>query len=104
MTAHTEVCTVELVGDIEVDGTSATFVFRGVGSGITRYTCKLDGTVLPNCMSLNIAIAQTTVSTCTHLSRTGSSPLTGVRPGAHRLRVVPKGCQTNKGASFRFQV
>jgi hypothetical protein len=79
---NSEVCTVELVGDIEVDGTSATFVILGVGSGITRYTCKLDGTVLPNC----------------------SSPLTGVRPGAHRLRVVPKGCQTNKGATFRFQV
>ena len=104
MTTHTEVCTVELVGDIEVDGTSATFVIRDVGSGITGYTCKLDGTVLPNCMPLNIAIAQTTVSTRTYLSHTGSSPLTGLSPGAHRLRVVPKGCQTNKGATFRFQV
>ena len=53
MNTHTDVCTVELVGDIGVDGTSATFVFRGVGSGITGYTCKLDGTVLQNCMPLS---------------------------------------------------
>ncbi|CAI8007489.1 hypothetical protein GBAR_LOCUS5223 [Geodia barretti] len=31
---NSEVCTVELVGDIEVVGTSATFVFRGVGSAL----------------------------------------------------------------------
>ena len=40
----------ELIGEIEVSGNSATFSFRGVGSGITRYICKLDGRVLPNCM------------------------------------------------------
>ena len=65
MTTHTEVCTVELVGDIEVDGTSATFVFRGVGSGITGYTCKLDGIVLPNCMSLSNSVSsKSSVSNC----------------------------------------
>ena len=84
MTTHTEVCTVELVGDIDVDGASATFMFRDVGSAIAGYTCKLDGTVLPNCMPLNIAIAQTTtVSICTYPSRTGSNPLTGLRPRVH---------------------
>ena len=41
----------ELIGEIEVSGNSATFSFRGVGSGITGYTCKLDGIVLPNCTS-----------------------------------------------------
>ena len=55
-TDTTEVCTVELIGEIGVSGNSATFSFRGVGSGITRYICKLDGRVLPNC-TLAIAIA-----------------------------------------------
>ena len=41
----------ELIGEIEVSGNSATFSFRGVGSAITGYICKLDGRVLPNCMS-----------------------------------------------------
>ena len=41
----------ELIGEIEVSGNSATFSFRGVGSGITGYICKLDGRVLPNCTS-----------------------------------------------------
>ena len=50
-TLTTEVCTVELIGEIEVSGNSATFLFRGVGSGITGYICKLNGIVLPNCTS-----------------------------------------------------
>ena len=46
----TEVCTVELVGDIEVTGDAAIYSFRGVGSGTTSYFCKLDGVLLPDCM------------------------------------------------------
>ena len=46
----TEVCTVELVGDIEVTGDAAIYSFRGVGSGIKSYFCKLDGVLLPDCM------------------------------------------------------
>lgn len=42
-------CTVELVGSIEVMGNTATYAFRGVGSGITGYVCKLNGDVLPDC-------------------------------------------------------
>ena len=42
-------CTVELVGSIEVTGNTATFEFRGVGSGITGYICKLNGSILPDC-------------------------------------------------------
>ena len=42
-------CTVELVGSIEVTGNTATFAFRGVGSGITGYICKLNGNILPDC-------------------------------------------------------
>ena len=49
-TPITEVCTVELDGEIEVERNSATYSFRGVGSSITGYICKLDGIVLPNCM------------------------------------------------------
>ena len=37
----------ELVGLVAVDGSSATIVFRGVGSGITGFLCKLDGITLP---------------------------------------------------------
>ena len=37
----------ELVGSVAVDGSSATVVFRGVGSGITSFLCKLDGIPLP---------------------------------------------------------
>ena len=48
--AHSVVCTVELVGQVEVNGDTATYSFTGVGSGITGYTCKLDGTTLPDCM------------------------------------------------------
>ena len=44
-------CTVELVGSIEVTGNTATFEFRGVGSGITGYICKLNGRTLPDCKS-----------------------------------------------------
>ena len=44
-----EICTVELVGSIEVNGNSATYRFRGVGSNITRYICKLNGQILPDC-------------------------------------------------------
>ena len=44
-------CTVELVGSIEVTGNTATFEFRGVGSGITGYICKLNGRILPDCKS-----------------------------------------------------
>ena len=42
-------CTVELVGSIEVMGNTATYAFRGVGSGITGYICKLNGHLLPDC-------------------------------------------------------
>ena len=51
--AEVEVCTVELVEPIEVDGNSATFTFRGVGSDITGFECKLDKAILPNCTSSN---------------------------------------------------
>ena len=44
-----EVCTVELVGSIEVNGNTATYAFRGVGSDISRFICKLNGQFLPNC-------------------------------------------------------
>ena len=46
-----ETCTVELVNSV-VEGNSATITFRGVGSAITGYTCKLDGDNLPECMFL----------------------------------------------------
>ena len=45
------VCTVEL-DSIEVNGTSATYAFHGVGSNITGFTCKLDGVLLLDCMPL----------------------------------------------------
>ena len=40
----------ELDGQIEVTGNSATYSFSGVGTGISGYICKLDGVVLPDCM------------------------------------------------------
>jgi len=46
-----ETCTVEFV-DTVVKGNSATIIFRGVGSAITGYKCKLNGEVLPECMFL----------------------------------------------------
>ena len=49
----TVVCTVELDGEIEVDGNSATYSLRDVGTGITNFICKLDGNTLPDCMSIN---------------------------------------------------
>jgi hypothetical protein len=79
---QSEVCTVELDGQIEVTGNSATYSFSGVGTGISGYICKLDGVVLPDCLG----------------------PLTGLSPGLHRLRVVPVGCSINEGATFRFDV
>ena len=39
----------ELDGKIEVTGSSATYSFTGVGTGITTYICKLDGVILPDC-------------------------------------------------------
>ena len=39
----------ELVGSVAVDGSSATIVFRGVGSGMTGFLCKMDGVILPVC-------------------------------------------------------
>ena len=45
----TEVCT---DGQIEVTGSSATYSFTGVGSGISGYVCKMDGVILPDCMLL----------------------------------------------------
>ena len=48
----TEVCTVQLDGQIEVTGSSATYSFTGVGSGISGYVCKMDGVILPDCMLL----------------------------------------------------
>ena len=50
-----DLCTVELVESIEVTGNTATFAFRGVGSGMTGYICKLNGTVLHNCKSKCVA-------------------------------------------------
>jgi hypothetical protein len=76
------VCTVELVGEIEVDRNSATYSFSGVGSDITGYVCKLDGVTLPDC----------------------SGTLTGLSPGLYRLRIVPVGCSVNRGVTFRFDV
>ena len=43
-----ETCTVELVNSV-VEGNSATITFRGVGSEITGFTCKLDGINQPEC-------------------------------------------------------
>ena len=48
-------CTVELVGSIEVTGNASTFAFRGVGSGMTGYICKLNGTVQQDCKSKCVA-------------------------------------------------
>ena len=45
-----EVCTVELEEPIAVTGSSATFSFRGVGSDIVGFSCKLDGDQLANCV------------------------------------------------------
>ena len=42
-------CTVELDSLIEVSGNSANFSFRGVGSEITGFACRLDGAQLLNC-------------------------------------------------------
>ena len=46
-----ETCSVELVNSVVV-GNSATITFRGVGSEITGFICKLDGSNLPECMFL----------------------------------------------------
>ncbi|CAI8047415.1 Deleted in malignant brain tumors 1 protein [Geodia barretti] len=76
------VCTVELVGEIEVEINSATYSFSGVGSDITGFVCKLDGVTLPDC----------------------SGTLTGLSPGQHWLRIVPVGCSVNSGVTFCFEV
>ena len=34
----------------------------------------------------------------------GSGVLTGLTSGTHRLRVVPFGCEENKGVTERFEV
>ena len=34
----------------------------------------------------------------------GSSPLTGLSSGTHRLRIVPVGCSENRGKTIRFEV
>ena len=34
----------------------------------------------------------------------GSSPLTGLSSGTHRLRIVPVGCSENRGKTIRFGV
>ena len=39
----------ELMNSVIIEDTSATINFRGVGSGITRFICKLDGVVLNQC-------------------------------------------------------
>ena len=44
-----EKCSVDLVGLVAVDGSSATVVFRGVGSGIDCFLCRLDGVTLSEC-------------------------------------------------------
>ena len=44
-----EKCSVELVDLVAVDGSSATVVFRGVGTGIDCFLCRLDGGTLPEC-------------------------------------------------------
>jgi len=46
-----ETCTVELVY-ANVEGNSATIVFRGVGFAISGYKCKLNGERLAQCMFL----------------------------------------------------
>ena len=98
----TEECTVELVGDIVVQRNSASFSFRGVGSLITRYICKVDGVIQPDCtLHKPCHVAHIHVSL---FNPTGSSPLTGLSPGQHRLRVVPVGCEVNRGVTFRFTV
>ena len=100
-----ERCTVELV-EIIVKRNTATYSFRGIGSGITGYTCKLDSVTLPDCM-LTLHLLPQQCFTCTLLLSSpnpGSSPLTGLTTGLHRLRVVPMGCQANQGTTFRFNV
>ena len=52
-----EVCTVELIGSIQVTGNSASFNFQGVGSNIVSYVCKLDGVQLDNCTIFIISLA-----------------------------------------------
>ena len=42
------VCTVDQV-IVDVNGTTATFSFCGVGSDIVSFLCKLDGVILPTC-------------------------------------------------------
>ena len=54
-----EVCTVELVGPIQVTGNSAAFDFRGVGSNILSYVCKLDGVQVDNCMLFIMCVYET---------------------------------------------
>ena len=44
------VCTVDR-GVVAVDGNTATYSFCGVGSDIDSFICKLDGAILPDCMS-----------------------------------------------------
>ena len=97
----TEECTVELVGDIVVQKNSASFSFRGVGSQITRYICKVDGVIQPDCTLHQPCHVAYIMSL---FNPTGSSPLTGLSPGQHRLRVVPVGCEVNRGVTFRFTV
>ena len=38
-------------GVVAVDGNTATYSFCGVGSDIDSFICKLDGAILPDCMS-----------------------------------------------------
>ena len=44
-----ETCSVVQLGPALVHGNSAVVVFRGLGSGITGFLCRLDGVTLPEC-------------------------------------------------------
>ena len=91
----------ELDGQIEVDGNSATFSFYGVGSGIESFICKLDGVVF-ECMFHTFYQQAHTVYCIYAGSQSGT--MTDLTPGKHRLRLVPVGCTVNEGKTFRFDV
>ena len=59
----------ELDGQIEVTGNSATYSFSGVGTGISGYICKLDGVVLPDCMFFCVVNIMITLTPIMHRFR-----------------------------------
>ena len=77
-------CSVNLINaGVVVNGNSATAEFLAVGAA-TSFKCRLDKGRTDTCVS----------------------PLSydGLSSGEHRLRIIPQGCPSSQGQTFRFNV